>query len=83
MRGAGGTLTRPASAFLLPGFATAAGDFTAAFGLVRAQASICHLAHVSLVHQIDIHCGLEDRGGQIHAADLLAFHVQDIYFHVT
>ncbi len=48
---------------------------------MRTEAGIRHLARVSLVHQVHIDRGFEDAGRQFHLRELLAFHVENIYFH--
>ena len=63
--------------------AATAGDLAAILGLTRSQAGIRHLLDVSLVHQIHIHWGFKDLGRQFHGLDLIAFHVENVYFHNT
>ena len=69
------TLARTTGAFLLVGLGATTRNFAAYLGVMRAKARICHLANISLVHQIYINGGFEDRGGEFHFAKLLAFQV--------
>jgi len=61
-------LTGAAGSFLAPGLGASASNFTAAFGAVRAQAGIGHLAQVSLVHQIHVYFCRENFIGQFNRA---------------
>jgi hypothetical protein len=72
---AAGTLACTTSAFLLVRLCTTAGNFAAHFCLMRAKTRIRHLPDVSLVHQIYINGGFEDRGGKFDLAQLLAFQI--------
>ena len=60
-------------ALLFPGFGTAATDFTAALGIVGAQAGIRHLALICLMHQVHIHFSCKNLIGQFDSIRLFAF----------
>src|SRR5690349_1682698 len=81
LRGTTGSLASTTCPFLLVGFCTATGNFTAHFRLMSAETCICHLTNISLVHQIYINGGFKDRGGKFHFTQLLALYIQNIYFH--
>jgi hypothetical protein len=55
-------LSGTTGSFLMPGFVTATRSFALGFGFVGTQMGICHLAHESLVHQINTDWGFEDPG---------------------
>jgi hypothetical protein len=50
-------------------------DLTTGLCFVRAQPSIRHLTHKSLVHQWDVDGGFKDGGGQLDLADFFTFGV--------
>jgi hypothetical protein len=81
LRSAPGTLAGSAGPFLLVGLGTAACDFAAHLGVMRAETRIGHLADISLMHQIDINGGFKDRGGKFNLAQLFALDIKNIYFH--
>ncbi len=81
MRCTRGTLARTPGSLLCPRLLAAARGFAAGFGAVGAKACIRHLAFVRLVHQVYINWGFENRIRQIHRADFLSLHIQDINFH--
>src|SRR5512140_884443 len=78
-----GSLACPTGTFLLPRFFTTPGDFTAGFGFMRSQASICHLLLVCLVHQIYVYRCFKDLCRQFDRFDLFTLHVENVYFHST
>ena len=65
-------LTGVTRALLLEGLATGTGDLATTLGRVRALAGGGALGDDDLVDQRDVRLDVEDRGGQLHGAGLLA-----------
>ena len=78
VRRADRALTGVTRALLLEGLAAGARDLTATLGRVGALASRRELRDDDLVDEGDVRLDVEDRGGQLHGAGLLAVGLQDV-----
>ena len=78
LRGADRALTGATGALLLERLAAGTGDLAAALGLVRALAGGGELGDDDLVDQRDVGLHVEELGGQVDRAGLLALGVEDV-----
>ena len=78
LRGADRALTSATGSLLLERLAAGAGDLATTLGLVRALARCCELRDDDLVDQRDVGLDVEQLGGQLDRAGLLALGVDDV-----
>jgi hypothetical protein len=74
-------MTRSPCTFLPINLSSGAIHFRTSLGFVGALPRISHLAHYRLMHQIAINFGFKNGRWEIDAADFLASHTINWYFH--